>query len=48
MSEAFKILSEALDEAMVDAKEPKLERQIVTKEISEPKREEDSPQSKAG
>lgn len=32
MSEAFEILSAALDEAIADAKKPTLERELVTKE----------------
>ena len=48
MSEAFEILLEALDEAIEDAKNPKLERQIIVKEISDSKQEDISPQSKAG
>ena len=47
MSEAFEILSEALDEAIADAKEPKLERHIVVKETSDTD-EEATSQSKAG
>ena len=47
MSEAFEILSDALDEAIADAKEPKLERRIVEKETSETD-EESTSQSKAG
>lgn len=32
MSEAFEILCDALDEAISDAKEPKLTRELVTQE----------------
>lgn len=48
MSEAFEILSKALEEAIADAKEPKLERHIVKEEIPEPKQEDIPSQSKAG
>ena len=48
MSEAFEILSKALEEVIADAKEPKLERHIVKEEISEQRQNEIPPQSKAG
>ena len=48
MSEAFEILSQALDEAIADAKNPTLERQIVTKETETLEQEDTQPQSQAG
>ena len=47
MSEAFEILSAALEEAIDDAKDPKLERRVVEKEDSE-QPEDAPPQSRAG
>ena len=47
MSEAFEILSRALDEAIADAQNPTLERQIVAKEVVPPDKEDVQPQSQA-